>query len=96
MPVFPSEQRSTKCSIMATVISGQTAELGGVLCVKLAMFGQRPALNSCTPANFATLSRCRASHFPGLQAHIPDMNETRSTTIYCRGEPLNDAHRHLT
>ena len=33
MPVFPSEQRSTKCSIMATVCvtSGQTAELGGVL-----------------------------------------------------------------
>ena len=31
MPVFPSEQRSTQCSIMATVISGQTAELGGVL-----------------------------------------------------------------
>ena len=32
MPIFPSEQRSTKCSIMATVISGQTAEsVGGVL-----------------------------------------------------------------
>ena len=84
MPIFPSEQRSTKCSIMATVTSGQTAELGGVLCVKLAVFGQRPALNSCTPANSVTLPRCRASHFPRLQAHIPDMNETRNNNILQR------------